>query len=120
MHVDEQYVTSKWPQQGDLVDIANITEDMLPFWMVETCDRAGTWHRFTVTPFATEAAVQRHIEYMAIEYHNIPTGPANVRATKYTKELWRQDLINSILADDDAMRRALSILRNSTLADLLK
>lgn len=93
-----------------------ITEVKLPCYTVEVLGENG-WRTLTVTPFETQEEAQEHIKEYLPHY---PVLQGKIRVSKYTKEMWRADLIRAVMKDEDAMERALSILRNETLADLLK
>lgn len=92
---------------------------MLPLFTVETFAQ-DRWHTFTETPFATREEAERHRKIMLEEYGMIWTDRDSVRVGEYTVEEWRADLIAAVTRDPDAVRRAMSILRNETLVDLLK
>lgn len=120
--------------------ITEVTEQMLPLFLIEAltdkgpvCEKCDStfkdgvcrlcralreeWIVFTYEPLASEQDALKHIALILQEY---PDKKDRLRIMPYTKERWRQDLIEAVLLDYDAMNRALSILRNETLVNLLK
>ena len=97
--------------------ITEITEDMLPVFLIEVRSEDGTWNQWVHEPLLTQKLADDH-RALIIQEYKFPEGIIRVGA--YTKDHWRLDLINEVMKDQDAMQRALSILRNGTLLDLLK
>jgi len=94
--------------------IAELASSQFPLFIIETLHRLGHWQRFVDEPFLTEASAEAHRKMMLEEYK---TPPDRVRVAPYTVERWRDDLIGAMLEDKGALRRALSLLCNETLAD---
>ena len=101
------------------MNITEISEAQFPLFFIETQNtRTDEWQRFTHEPFETLSEATEHRQ--RILNLNPDSDPNRVRVTWYTEEVWREDLIKAILADHDAVVRALSILRTETLCDLLR
>jgi hypothetical protein len=100
-----------------MVNKMMITEKDLPLYMVETKHRDGTWHRFTIMPFPTKESATEHMRVLLTTYN---WSQDDARVAEYTLQHYRDDLIKLILTDEDAIRRALSIIRTDTLAELVK
>ncbi len=99
--------------------ITEITESMLPLFLIETIGGFGCeWKVFTLEPFATQKEAEDHRLKVLAGFPAL--SPDNIRVAPYTKAHWRKSLIEAVMEDDDAMERALSVLRNETLVDLLK
>ena len=98
--------------------ITEVTADMLPLWQIETLRDNTFWAAWTIEPFRTRTEALAHLDLLRAEYPDFPHEQS--RVAQYTTEHWRADLIKATMKDDDAVRRALSILRTETLADLLK
>lgn len=102
------------------MEIEKITRDMFPLFIVQSRAKglaaATDWRRFTVTPFRQYEDALRHLEKCREEYSE----SGEFQVTEYTPEQWRQDLLDAVMQDPDAIRRGLSVLRTETLADLLK
>lgn len=100
------------------MELTEIHGSMLPFYRVEVNSDFAGWKDFTIRPFATKELAEKHIELLLQEIPDLL--PENARVAKYTSKHWRNDLIDALLNDKDAARRALSMLRTKILVESLK
>lgn len=100
------------------MDIRDVTYDMLPLYTVENRNDRGGWSIFTTEPFRTKEEAERHIVRMKEALGFIEED--RLRVGTYTVKDWRDQLFKAVKDDPDCIDRALSILRNETLVDLLK
>lgn len=108
--------------------ITDITKEMFPLLRIAT--KENTTYSSQFFRDATEAEGHRKLlieQLSSIETALRPTftinpavGDGSLKVTEYTTEQWREDLIKAVMQDSDAMRRALNVLRNEMLIDLLK
>lgn len=116
--------------------ITEVTATMLPLYVIEILPvkkpaqvltdelfypeepNEPEWYVFTEEPFDNKEHAEIHRLLILKEYPS--TKPENVRVGLYTQERWRDDLVRAMLKDEDALRRALSLLRPETLVDLLR
>lgn len=102
------------------MEIWQIKQSDLPFWKIDVGDDVSGWETFTREPFATEQEAKDHREMLIREYAKREGQAERIRVSRYTVDDWRKDLLRAVFEDKGTTLRALSILRNETLADLLK
>lgn len=101
------------------MDITEITLADLPLFKIETFNAAKEeWGTFVHEPFKSLAEAEEHRQLILKEYPG--ANATHIRVSEYTAEDWRRDLITAVMADQDCLRRALSVLRNETLINVLK
>lgn len=107
--------------------ITEVTETMLPLFLIEVKPQKDTqelgyeterWNVFTCEPFGTQEKADAHRLLILKEYPTLK--PENVRVSPYTRDRWRNDLIEAMFQNPEALQRALSLLRNNTLLQLLR
>ena len=115
--------------------ITEVTPEILPLYLIETLrpiweprddiDSFGckplpklSWQTFTAEPFATREEALEHRRLMLKEYPSLP--PERVRVADYTVKHWRDNLIDALVKNEDAVRCGLGELSSVVLRDLLR
>ncbi len=99
--------------------LTDLEKELFPYYHVYTLKNDGvSWQRFTIDPLETKVAVERIVNDVRSQYPNLP--PERIGVRVYTIADWRKDLIDTIMDEEDCVRRALSVFRTETLCDILK
>lgn len=98
--------------------ITEVTESMLPLFLVEVLGSDNQWKTLTSEPFATEEEARKHIVFTLTEYPTLP--PGQLRVAPYTIDHWRKAMVQAIFEDDQLAKAVLVQTPTNLLIEVLK